>query len=992
MALDSTISISFKMSEDANGLKRIAMDAEELRKAMAEAVKVSKQLESNFINFAAISTGVRAAADSVNQLSSFLRELTAESTEFNHAMRAANTMAGKDAAGFDRLKDEVADLAKVVPVAREQLANGLYQTISNGVPENNWVEFLNASARSAVGGIADINKVVGVTSTIIKNYGLEWDAAAAIQDKIQLTAKNGVTSFEQLAQALPRVTGNAATLGVSVDELMGTFATLTGVSGNTAEVSTQLAAIFTALVKPSSEAAEMAAKMGIQFDAAAIKAAGGFQNFLQHLDGSIKKYAQATGTLEQEIYGRLFGSAEALRALIPLQGELADKFTANVANMVNSAGTMNQAFSEMSSTGEARAQKLKNQWAGVTDFITDFVVAIQPFLDLFSGLLTSAASVFILAKSFSVLNAAVSTNITALKAFWVSTTAITSSTSGLAKGIGTARLFITQLGAAVMQGTKGLRLFATAWKGLLISSGIGIAIAAVTGIIAYFALRTDEAAAATNKLLDSEARAKREAEQLEQIRQQEESTMKANTAALELNIAKLKEFSGTREQEQKLVSEMNNTYGSTMGYFSSVSDWYKALTANSEAYCRQMVIEARTRMLADQIAQKEQEKHDIIYDEKGNKRKYSTEDKWVQDKDNVIGNVNGSAIYGHKREASDHEKATAAVKKLSQEKEALAKHLEDAVKEAASIEFSIKGDSTPPNTTNIPTYDKQKDKQIPEGSKDYYKNQASDLNRKIGLELDPSKKSELMRQLMEVEAILRGLEWQEHRIRLDYEFPDFKPLKPEDLAPGKIELTEYFGIEKLKKSLPEVKEQIKGAVNSVKNSAVEKLQKNFEDTRVNLGALSGFMGSLSGMTDESTAAMMQWGEQLLSTAASVLPAIQAVTMALAAKSAAEAPVVGWINAIAAIAAIGSAFISLPKFADGGIVSGPTVGLIGEYAGASNNPEVVAPLDKLRGMLNPAGQPVIVGGTLRASGRDIVCVLANETRIASKSGRKTNIKL
>ena len=98
------------------------------------------------------------------------------------------------------------------------------------------------------------------------------------------------------------------------------------------------------------------------------------------------------------------------------------------------------------------------------------------------------------------------------------------------------------------------------------------------------------------------------------------------------------------------------------------------------------------------------------------------------------------------------------------------------------------------------------------------------------------------------------------------------------------------------------------------------------------------------------------------------------------------------TAIAAIAAIGSAFISLPKFADGGIVSGPTVGLIGEYAGASNNPEVVAPLDKLRGMLNPAGQPVIIGGTLKASGRDIVCVLANETRIASKSGRKTNIKL
>ncbi|MBD5163399.1 MAG: hypothetical protein HDT09_01700, partial [Bacteroidales bacterium] len=47
---------------------------------------------------------------------------------------------------------------------------------------------------------------------------------------------------------------------------------------------------------------------------------------------------------------------------------------------------------------------------------------------------------------------------------------------------------------------------------------------------------------------------------------------------------------------------------------------------------------------------------------------------------------------------------------------------------------------------------------------------------------------------------------------------------------------------------------------------------------------------------------------------------------------------------------------------------------------------------VRTNLRPAGEPVVVGGTLRASGRDLVCVLSNETRIASKSGRRTNIKI
>lgn len=282
----NTISIDVVISDGKDGLKKLTLDADALRKIMEQNVKVAQSFERKVIGFAATATSITAVNNAFSQLASTMQGLTSESEAFNKAMRGVNTMAEKDSAGFKQLKGEVADLAKEIPIARDQLADGLYLTISNGVPENNWIEFLNTSARSAVGGIADINKVVGVTATVIKNYGLEWSAAADIQDKIQLTAKNGVTSFEQLSQALPRVTGNAATLGVSIDELLGTFATLTGVSGNTAEVSTQLGAIFTALVKPSSEAAEMAAKMGIQFDAAAIKAAGGFQNFLTQLDSN----------------------------------------------------------------------------------------------------------------------------------------------------------------------------------------------------------------------------------------------------------------------------------------------------------------------------------------------------------------------------------------------------------------------------------------------------------------------------------------------------------------------------------------------------------------------------------------------------------------------------------------------------------------------------------------------------------------------------------
>jgi len=74
----------------------------------------------------------------------------------------------------------------------------------------------------------------------------------------------------------------------------------------------------------------------------------------------------------------------------------------------------------------------------------------------------------------------------------------------------------------------------------------------------------------------------------------------------------------------------------------------------------------------------------------------------------------------------------------------------------------------------------------------------------------------------------------------------------------------------------------------------------------------------------------------------------------------------------AIGALGAAQIGtiastpLPAFADGGIVSGPTVGLMGEYAGANTNPEVIAPLNKLKDMIG--GQTVQVQGMI--SGEDI----------------------
>lgn len=589
MAGKSTISITFKLDGDGKGFKDISQNADGLKQAMTAAIVEADKLKSSLINWSQGVQALGAVSNAVSQLNGTLQDITADSRAFGAAMKAANTMAGKNAEGFANLKGQVADLSKTLPIARDELANGLYQVISNGVPEDNWIDYLNKSAKASVGGIADLGETVKVTSTVIKNYGLAWDAAESVQDKIQLTAKNGVTSFEQLAQALPRVTANASTLGVSVDELLASFATLTGVSGNTNEVATQMAAIFTALVKPSSEATEMAEKMGIEFNAASIKAAGGLRNFLTQLDASVKEYAAANGVLEQEVYAKLFGSAESLRALTPLTNQLAEKFSENVDAMANSAGTINAAYNEMSSTGSATTQMLKNQLVAITDVVAGFVGGAMPILSFTSQLGITAMSITSLVKTLKALNIQQGILTLRLKA---------GGAAMLLFGLNASRsaAFTRVFSAALKSGAYSATAFKIALKGLMITTVVGAAIVAVTSVIEYFVNKTNEATDKTNEFSEAEDAYKNAAA--------------STKVELDKEIKALGDLITAKKDTTDAVNHLNAVYGDLFGSHKTASEWYDTLTRKSQIYVKQIGYEAQAKVLATKLAEKQIELED----------------------------------------------------------------------------------------------------------------------------------------------------------------------------------------------------------------------------------------------------------------------------------------------------------------------------------------------------------------------------------------------
>ena len=153
-----------------------------------------------------------------------------------------------------------------------------------------------------------------------------------------------------------------------------------------------------------------------------------------------------------------------------------------------------------------------------------------------------------------------------------------------------------------------------------------------------------------------------------------------------------------------------------------------------------------------------------------------------------------------------------------------------------------------------------------------------------------------------------------------------------------------------------------------RNEAVDTAYKKNQDFIEGMSGIGSVMGSLGQAVGGAAGEWLNWAANVVQAVAAAIPQITsllglqstqvatntAVAGSGAAASTASIPIVGPILAVAAVASVLAALANLPKFANGAIAYGPTMGLFGEYSGAQNNPEVVAPLNKLRQLIQPAG--------------------------------------
>jgi tape measure domain-containing protein len=74
-------------------------------------------------------------------------------------------------------------------------------------------------------------------------------------------------------------------------------------------------------------------------------------------------------------------------------------------------------------------------------------------------------------------------------------------------------------------------------------------------------------------------------------------------------------------------------------------------------------------------------------------------------------------------------------------------------------------------------------------------------------------------------------------------------------------------------------------------------------------------------------------------------------------------------------------VAPPKLAQGGLAYGPTMATVGDNRNARVDPEVIAPLSKLKGMLDGGGSPYIL--TTRVAGSDLLVIMEKARNINSR---------
>jgi TP901 family phage tail tape measure protein len=237
--------------------------------------------------------------------------------------------------------------------SQTQLLTAAYDVASSGfanAADNTKV--LEAAAKGATGGLSDIGTVGNAVTSVLNAYGKSADEAASLVDGFIQTQNDGKIILNEYAGYIGKLAPTAKAAGVGINEMNAAIATITAQGVPVEATFTGLNQALVSILKPSKEAEELAKSLGIQFNEAGLRAKG--------FGGLLEEVKTKTGGSTTQLV-KLFGSVDALKAILPLVNDDLVKYNQNVVKQANASGVAEKATEELGGTVSSEITKMINQ-------------------------------------------------------------------------------------------------------------------------------------------------------------------------------------------------------------------------------------------------------------------------------------------------------------------------------------------------------------------------------------------------------------------------------------------------------------------------------------------------------------------------------------------------------------------------------------------------------------------------------------------------------
>lgn len=351
----------------------IVINGTDHTKAMVRSVKAGLKDISHEAQIAMKALGAAAVTG--------LAVATKEAADFEKKMAEVSTLLD-DTSHMDAMTASVQKLSEKYGAAPADQAHALYQIISAGATDAaQAVQLLDAADKLSIGGVTDVTTAADGLTSVLNAYGDQVKGAADVSDALFVAMKAGKTTIGELSQNLGVVAPLAANTGVSFDELTAAISALTkgGIDTQTAVIGVRQ--ILASVLKPSSEAAQEAKNLGLEFDVQALKAKG--------LSGFLKDVTDKTGGSAESL-GKLFGNVRAVVPALALAGNSSKDFADILEAMKNKAGQTDKAVAKMQATSSQGWSRIKSEVSVLGDELGSQLLPMvnnvgNAFADMVSG-------------------------------------------------------------------------------------------------------------------------------------------------------------------------------------------------------------------------------------------------------------------------------------------------------------------------------------------------------------------------------------------------------------------------------------------------------------------------------------------------------------------------------------------------------------------------------------------------------------------------------